>query len=102
MSITLAEMHILVKSTPGVRARTAAACLVAAYSVLWEDIGTENHVARVQWANNALLNCESIAEKMLGLIAVSNTDVQAGDSVTDAQLQSAVNGAIGIYIKLFQ
>jgi len=83
---------IFIEST--LRARVMVAVTKAAFNVLGEP-NTANKVKRVEWAKNALVNPDVATNQIIWPIA-SDAKVIAG-TVTDAELQTIVNGLIDIF-----
>jgi hypothetical protein len=103
MAISLEEMYKLRSYAANLRTRIASALIIAAYGILWEGIEVGNHDKRLLWCNTALVNPEQMADKMIWLVIMSSEEVKsAGESVSDEILQTAVNNAVAIYLKLFE
>ncbi len=80
------------------KARVAAACAVAAVFVLNEDPATANHANRLKLAWEIFNNPDAMATRMVWGV-VGSTQVQtAGLSVTDANLQTAVNALLVTFV----
>lgn len=79
------------------RNRCAAAIAKAAQDVLNEAAETENHAARIVWAQDALVNAEAAASRMMwGLLG--NATIQTnGEASTDNDIQFVVNGLINTF-----
>ena len=84
------------------KAKFIGACLVAAYAIVNEDGGAENHANRLTWAN-AVLNgtiseVEAKAMQHLRYAIASNATLQsAGDAATDNDVQFIVNSQINTF-----
>lgn len=74
--------------------RVVAAVAKAAMDVIYEDPGTANHANRLIWANNAMQNTASSAEKMMWGIAQNATISADPDNATDNDIQFVVNSLI--------
>jgi len=94
---TLLEIWNLKSTSANLRNRCAAAVAKAAQDVLNEDAGTENHAARVVWAQDALVNAESAANRMMWGLLGNATIQSSGESSTDNDIQFVVNGLINTF-----
>lgn len=65
--------------------------------VLNEDPGTANHVNRVIWAKDALVNAEAVAGRMFWGVLGNATIAAAGEAATDNDIQFVVNGLINTF-----
>jgi len=79
------------------KARCAAATAKAALDVLNEDPGTTNHANRLVWAKEALVNADTVAERMFWGILQNATIAAAGDEATDNDVQFVVNSLIDTF-----
>lgn len=79
--------------------RIEVACIVAAETIRTEADSVTNHANRLKWAKAAYSAPRPAAEKMLMSLLAANkalTTVQL-IGVTDAALQTAVDGAVNIF-----
>ncbi len=88
-----------VTSNANFRARVTTAVATAAMAVLNESTGTTNHANRLIWAQDALRNTATRVEEMLWGVCGDATFQAANGSVTDAQLQTTVNGLVDTFAK---
>ena len=84
------------------KAKFIGACLLAAYNILNEDPGTENHANRLVWANAVIggetADVEAKAVQHLRYAVASNATIQAtGNDATDNDVQFVVNSQINIF-----
>lgn len=77
--------------------RVASAIAKAAQDVLNEDPGTTNHANRVIWANSALLDARSVAERMMWGVVGNATIQTSGEASTDNDIQFVINGLIDTF-----
>lgn len=84
-------------TSQGIKARVTVAVATAAMAVLVESGATANHANRLVWAKASLKDAESEAERMFWGV-VGDATFQAGPgSITDAQLQSIINGLVDTF-----
>ena len=77
--------------------RVVGACLSAAWDIVNEDAGTENHANRLIWAEDVLggvANAETRAKRIFGLVLSNATIQSSGDASTDNDIQFVVNSFI--------
>lgn len=94
---TLLEVYNLRVTSSLLRNRVAAAVAKAAMDVLNEDAGTTNHAARLVWAQDALVNAETVAGRMMWGVLGNGTIQNAGEAATDNDIQYVVNGLINTF-----
>jgi len=88
--------------TGTLRAKFVAACLKAAYDIMNENAGTENHANRLIWANSVMLGSiaevEALASQHLRYGMASNATLQSAcEAATDNDVQYIVNSQINIF-----
>ena len=79
--------------------RIEVACIVAAEKIRTEDAGTANHANRLVWAKSTFSNTRPVAERMLMALLAANRALTTQQliAVADADLQTAVDGAVNIF-----
>jgi len=85
------------KTNPTFKNRVTVAVAKAATDIFNEPNSTTNHAARVTWANAALVNAETVAERMLWSIVQNPTIQSNGLDSTDNDIQYVVNSKIDIF-----
>jgi hypothetical protein len=82
------------------RQKIAVACVVAAETIRTEDPGTANHANRVLWAKKVYLSPTKVAEEMIWPVLAQNRAIAVGaiTGATDAQIQTAVDAAIAVFL----
>ena len=84
------------------KAKFVGACLVAAYNILNEGVGTENHANRLTWANVVLNGTvaeveEKVMQHLRYAIASNATLQAAGEGATDNDVQFIVNSQLNTF-----
>jgi hypothetical protein len=93
MALTYEESSALM--TDGAfRGRVKVACLKFSDYILNEGASVPAHNARVRWANSTLQNPEQVAYQVQPPTVMDAAVQDAGSSITDAALQSAVEGVV--------
>ena len=79
--------------------KTEVAVIVAADTILNEDVGTTNHANRLVWAAEAYDNPKGMARKMVMAILAANKglSVAAVTGATDAALQTNVDAVVDLF-----
>jgi hypothetical protein len=80
--------------------RVTAAVGHNAANILNEDPATPNHDARMDWANMALANSQSIAEQAMWDVVLNPAINEAGDAATDNDILFAVSSWINKVIPI--
>jgi hypothetical protein len=96
---TYAELNDLAGADAGLRQRVRVACIVAAHAIAGEIDTTPNHANRLKWASSVMANPEAESVRMLWFALAANkaADVATIQAVTDAQIQTAVDGAVDLF-----
>lgn len=96
---TLDELYQLRYSNAALRNAVVAACALAAFDILNEDPATKDHALRVEWANEALQNTPSVAERMLWAVVTNPTIAQAAlaGKPTDNDVKFVVHSFIDTF-----
>jgi hypothetical protein len=76
------------------RGRVKVACLKFADYILNEGAAVPAHNARVRWANSTFQNAEQVAYQVQPPTVMDAAVQDAGAAITDAALQSAVEGVV--------
>lgn len=76
------------------RTQTKVAAMFAAYGILSEDPATENHSARVDWANEVIDDPERAAARLLFGVVVNSAVLLKLGEASDQDVQEAVNGLV--------
>ncbi len=90
------QLHA-VKSNPDFVARVSIGIAKYALYIMDEAPNTPNHKPRFAWALNAVANPNSVAAGLLPAIvldAAVQAKAAAPDTITDAELQGAVEAAV--------
>ena len=77
--------------------RVMGACMKAAWDIINEDAGTDNHANRLVWALDVVSGyaaAEARAKTIFGLVLSNATIQTSGDASTDNDIQFVVNGFI--------
>ena len=82
-----------IKSNAALRNKVAVACVVKAQGLIDEATPTNNEVA---WANAAILNPVSMADKIMNYVLAANKSATKSqiESASDATIQTNVDAAI--------
>lgn len=82
----------------GLRQKVRIACVIAAEVVRTEATGTTNHANRLIWARSVLQSPERAGDAMIWAVLAqqSSQSINTILNATDAQIQTAVNGAIDL------
>lgn len=96
---TYEELYSLMTGQSGLRNRVAVAILVAAEAIRSETVETQNHANRLVWAAEAFGNPKGFASKHFMAVLAANKDVSVESivAVSDAVLQSAVDGVVDLF-----
>lgn len=78
--------------------RIKVGALTYSQYILNEAPGTQGHTSRYRWAQSAAQAPDSMAQQLQPLVVMDGAVQSAGADVTDAALQSAVEGVVN---KLF-
>ena len=76
--------------------RLVGAVITAAGDIRTEDPGTSNHDNRIKWADSVSRDVRSMSQAIFHRL-LQNSNVQdaiGGSAVTDAQIQTAVDGVV--------
>ena len=93
---TLLELHSIAQASGELFARFEAGMLYESWAIVVEDVGTANHVNRIELAKNILLSPSSTAKKYFRYF-LSNPDIQTNlFESTDAQIVSAITGFFNV------
>lgn len=90
----------LVSEDSTFRDRIHVACVVAADQIRLEPTSTPSHDARLTWARKALDNARGeIVNQMVLIVLAQNRAATLTQitGATDAQIQSAVDGAVNLF-----
>lgn len=92
----LIELYNLVTEVKdnSLRKRVVGACIQASYDILNEAPETENHLARLAWASDVLLNYEQKAREIFPFVLSNATLQSQKESVSDNDIQFVVNSFI--------
>lgn len=92
---TLAEQRSAAED-PTLRIKVQQAVIVSAQKVIDEAAATTNHVNRLLWAKRVIPPPDVDVTRMLMYIIAKNNALTLAQilAVTDAQVQSAVDGAV--------
>ena len=95
---TLIQIHALVSGSPELEQRFLSARLKAAWDIINEAPETQNHQARLAWANKIISNYTEDKSKEYNRF-LSNTTIQTnGSTSSDSDIQYVVNSLIETYI----
>lgn len=100
---TYAELSDVAKTSDGVlRSRVQFACIVAAHAVAAEADAVPNHANRLKWAKRVMEDPEVEAARMLWFALAENKSATLAqiNGVTDAQIQTVVNGAVNLFAQV--
>jgi hypothetical protein len=89
---TLLEGYNLRYESTNLKSRATAAVAKKAIDIL-DDAATET-AQRIAWAHTALRDAKSMADQMMWSVIADSDIISNGESATDAQVLSAVAGAI--------
>ena len=94
---TYAEL-LLASEGETLRNQVRVACIVAAETISAEDGAVVNHANRLLWARNVLRNPDGDVMPMVWALLAKNkgATLAAIQSVTDAQVQTAVDSAVNV------
>ena len=81
------------------RHKVRVGCLIAANTVMGEDVATLNHSGRMAWARLVYENPATAGEKMLWAVIAQNSGapLAAITGASDAAVQTNVNAAINLF-----
>lgn len=79
--------------------RIEVACIVAADAIRKEAGSVENHANRLIWAKDTFSQSRHVAEQMLMVLLAANKALTVAQltGVSDADLQTAVDGAVNVF-----
>jgi hypothetical protein len=83
---------------PAFRGRVKIACLKYADYVHNEAPGTPGHTSRLRWAQQTFQSPDAVAAQIQPPTVMDAAVQDAGATITDAALQSAVEGVINKFI----
>jgi len=95
---TYAELYGLF-SNASLANRAEVACVVAAEAIRNENPATANHANRLLWAKRVFQGPAGVRNEMLMALLAGNAGltVDVLTTVTDANLQTAVNNAVNVF-----
>lgn len=81
------------------RNKIEVACIITAWTILQEDVGTTNHANRVVWAKQVFDNTRLPAEKLLKALLAANKDetVATIQAASKEALQTLVDDAVDVF-----
>ena len=95
---TYAELYDL-RNDSALKNRVTTACIIAAETIMNEDVGTMNHVNRLLWAKAVFANPSSEAERMFMAILAANSAATVANiqNATDVAIQGNVDDHIDLF-----
>ena len=87
---TLLERYHLMHSDGDLWRKVEAAALKAATAIKYEDPGTTNHAARLEWANTVFADAAAWTQDNKTKVLENATVVAAGNSATDNDVEFVV------------
>jgi hypothetical protein len=98
MALTLANLFTSATSVGAYINNVSAACAVAAVAVVKESDQTPNHAARLAWAQKTLVDPVGMGKKVIWGVLADPVIIAALPGVTDAQVQTSVNGLVDSFV----
>jgi hypothetical protein len=96
---SLADLQTLLND-PMLRNKIRSAVVITAKNVYYEAPETPSHAARLAWAKSVFANPDAAAEQVVRFVVASNAtaSVEAILTAGDSTIQSAVGGAVNLFI----
>jgi hypothetical protein len=89
--MSLENTYYLRYESKNMKDRVTAAISKSAGDIKNEDPGTPNHENRIEWANFAFANTQSLADQAMWDVVWNPAINAAGEASTDNDIQFAVN-----------
>lgn len=95
MALSYVQLYNAVAGDAALRARVTVAIWNTARAYFIEAVGTANHAQHLLYAKETLTNPERAATMVMSALATDPTVIASGTDMTDAALQTLVDGISG-------